>query len=357
MSDFLREVFGSDDKSPGERVNEALVQGWINGEELPAKESDVAKAKPKEEAPAFDLKSHCEAAVAELEPQVVARAATLNGEFKAEHAADVAAYKLECRRWGDFLSLFIERAGANGQLVRFSTSLNLGLARTIDIAHGATPNSDGAVLYEALTTNPAFDPRRQQMWMMDEIMELRVAQFGGGSRQSRRQRETPTLTAKDVVIRAATASGVPARPLFHLHEKKGSAPSVSHTAIELNGMDRDRGIPLGWNKTVKGFPRAATDDQISFRGARGTLYVPAGLGAKIHEQILQEIAQETCIVDDDAENGLLIRQGERLHLLVRCPSKGTPTLLSVPPRIRTAAEARAWTFGLTANEFNPAKET
>lgn len=103
--------------------------------------------------------------------------------------------------------------------------------------------------------------------------------------------------------------------------------------------------------------RAAVDDTITFAGAGATLFVPAGLGESVRDKIMAEIAQETCIVDDDEEHGLLIRQGERLHLLVRCPSKGTPTLLSVPPRIRTSAEARAWTFGMTAKDFNPGKET
>lgn len=45
------------------------------------------------------------------------------------------------------------------------------------------------------------------------------------------------------------------------------------------------------------------------------------------------------------------------YLLVADPSTGRDYYLRVPPRVQTAAEAAAWTFGLTATEYQPARET
>jgi hypothetical protein len=45
------------------------------------------------------------------------------------------------------------------------------------------------------------------------------------------------------------------------------------------------------------------------------------------------------------------------YLLVADPSTGRDYYLRVPPQLRTAAEAAAWTFGLTAGEYRPAQET
>jgi hypothetical protein len=45
------------------------------------------------------------------------------------------------------------------------------------------------------------------------------------------------------------------------------------------------------------------------------------------------------------------------YLLVSDPSTGRDYYLRVPPHMRTAAEAVAWTFGLTAAEYKPARET
>jgi hypothetical protein len=49
--------------------------------------------------------------------------------------------------------------------------------------------------------------------------------------------------------------------------------------------------------------------------------------------------------------------GVARYLLVADPSTGRDYYLRVPPQVRTAADAVAWTFGLTADEYDPAKET
>jgi hypothetical protein len=45
------------------------------------------------------------------------------------------------------------------------------------------------------------------------------------------------------------------------------------------------------------------------------------------------------------------------YLLVADPSTGRDYYLRIPPSVQTAEEAAAWTFGLTAAEYQPARET
>ena len=67
-------------------------------------------------------------------------------------------------------------------------------------------------------------------------------------------------------------------------------------------------------------------------------------------------------IDVDECHGSLYRaelfDDEPLQMLrVRCPSTARTYFLRVPPQMRTAMEARAWTFGMTAKEFAPAVES
>jgi hypothetical protein len=45
------------------------------------------------------------------------------------------------------------------------------------------------------------------------------------------------------------------------------------------------------------------------------------------------------------------------YVQVEDPSTGREYYLRVPPSIQTAAEAVAWTFGRTTDEYHPAQET
>lgn len=64
------------------------------------------------------------------------------------------------------------------------------------------------------------------------------------------------------------------------------------------------------------------------------------------------------VLDDNERDGALIRQPNGdVQLYVRCPSKGDLHVIMVPPHMRTAHQARAWTFGLEAKDFSPVKET
>jgi hypothetical protein len=40
-------------------------------------------------------------------------------------------------------------------------------------------------------------------------------------------------------------------------------------------------------------------------------------------------------------------------VLVKCPSSGRDYVLRVPPAMKSARDAVAWTFGMTAKEYQP----
>lgn len=79
------------------------------------------------------------------------------------------------------------------------------------------------------------------------------------------------------------------------------------------------------------------------------------------ERFLGELG---AIVVDESPRGVLyevdlIDDPERVAHYVQVQDASTPRqyLLRVPPRIRTAAEAVAWTFNCSTKKYQPIKET
>ena len=74
-----------------------------------------------------------------------------------------------------------------------------------------------------------------------------------------------------------------------------------------------------------------------------------GLAAYLKDSGAEEINAD--------ETGVLVRRqtsGEPvMAVLVKCPSTGRNYVLRVPPSIRTAREAVAWTFNIAADKYQP----
>jgi hypothetical protein len=75
-----------------------------------------------------------------------------------------------------------------------------------------------------------------------------------------------------------------------------------------------------------------------------------------------KLTKEAKTTDTSSVDGELMTielpEDENLNLLhVKDPSTAREYFLRVPPNIKTAKEARAWTFGFEAEDFNPVKET
>lgn len=73
------------------------------------------------------------------------------------------------------------------------------------------------------------------------------------------------------------------------------------------------------------------------------------------------LAESVRCIDVSPTDGALYsaRQGANVvnFLVVTCPTKGDHHVMLLPRRFETAREARAWTFGVTENEFETGAET
>ena len=79
-----------------------------------------------------------------------------------------------------------------------------------------------------------------------------------------------------------------------------------------------------------------------------------------YARFLSQIEHE--VVDQDGEQELVkLRWHPREEVLVlvkvKCPSTGAFYTLRVPPRMKTVKAAIAWTFGISADDYTPVKET
>lgn len=74
-----------------------------------------------------------------------------------------------------------------------------------------------------------------------------------------------------------------------------------------------------------------------------------------------KIVDEAQVLDESSDGKLLkipLQEDEDIVLVhVKDPSTDREYFLRVPPKVKTAREARAWTFGFEADDFNPVKET
>jgi len=68
-------------------------------------------------------------------------------QYCSEHEARKEAYKFSCKKYGDFLSLFIEGI-MQGEIRKYSTTINLGLVKDISLETGFSPNRDKSVRYK-----------------------------------------------------------------------------------------------------------------------------------------------------------------------------------------------------------------
>lgn len=198
-------------------------------------------------------------AIAE-EPEALDRADELMASFEAEFARDTAEYRFECRRWGDFLSLFIARPVYSWRsevptVETYATAVNLRETREIKLLCGRAPDRDGELEYMANWTSDNRD----------------AVATGTGCGTS------PAPKGYHYVV-SPEYPRIPGRSLFSLDVR----------------ADRDCGMVMHHHEEkprhrTPNYPRPAEDDRIRFEGIDATVYAPAGRGQEIHETILQEI--------------------------------------------------------------------
>lgn len=220
-------------------------------------------AEPNEKYP-----EHLEVMAKAAEAEALAKNDTLLAEAIAEHERQVAGYHFECKRQGDFLSVFIERNG--NPTVRqadydwypvpernYATALNLSCTREIKLVIGNAPDQNGALAY-------GFD-------MPDDA--------GSGARVG------GTMFGKYAPHKGAH---------YEIHPRYPKPP-YSRSLFELDPepqpQQQFQGMYVGddsYNIKYKtpGYVRIATDDSIRFEGIRATIFAPAGVGQSVYEAVL-----------------------------------------------------------------------
>ncbi len=196
------------------------------------------------------------------ETEALAKADELLASYEAEHHAQTNGYIFDCKRWGDFLTLFVERKANPGhwrdqdQPSKIAASLNIGNVKRVRITEGHAPDRGQSFGY---TFTPVSDENGP------------VRSWSSGER------------LRDGVIYAVTPTydGLPSwRPLLVEDEKARDCFTSYHEY-------QPHGYHIG--RRTENYPRPAEDDVIHFDGIGQRLHVPAGMGQEIHNRIMAEI--------------------------------------------------------------------
>lgn len=209
----------------------------------------------------FDAHAEFVRRAKEAEPAAMARADEIMSRLQAADERDAAAYNFDCKRFGDFLTVFMVRNGrvSTGRIlpVRFSASINLGRTDRISLVAGRPPDRDGRLHY--LPTIKTVEGSSCSYGYA--IGNLPVPSAG-------QVRAVEPCFPEDDGDRLCTRTGT-ASP-------RGAAdPFWGDRQIQYASAP---------------FPRAARDDAIVFDGADTVILAPAGLGQSVLNKIMAEIA-------------------------------------------------------------------
>jgi hypothetical protein len=136
-----------------------------------------------------------------------------------------------------------------------------------------------------------------------------------------------------------------------LHNEKG--PAVTYSDGTVVHCWRGIRVPSEWIEGTPDPALALTWENVEQRRCLAEI-----LG---WSRVLEQLDPVTVDRDDDPEIGELLRvdlpdaTGEQF-LKVRCGT-GRDFVLPVPPNVRTAREANAWTYGLEPDELEPEVRT
>jgi hypothetical protein len=210
----------------------------------------------------------------ELAPEVEAEQPEWLEKYKKEYEADVDGYKFDCRRHGNFLSLFMTRNGnptSEGPLTLFgripnqdrelATTINLMQSREIRFTLGHAPDLGGAVqwpyycamLGDSTGTSGSIGGTQFGNYKARDGYQWKV------------QKPEPWVPH--------------GRPLFGLDPP---ARKDDHNVYYAH----DDSYKIKFHVACA---RAAKDDVIRFEWVGATVYAPAGLGSDVHAKILKAL--------------------------------------------------------------------
>lgn len=225
---------------------------------------DAADKYRQQRADEAKVSAEIEALAVTAETEALTKADALLAEAIAEHERDCGGYKFECRRWGDFLSLFIERQVIDWGFEprpylakTYATSVNIRETRELKLIEGNGPDSNGNLEYHVALRG-------------DD------GSSGWGTGYGR----APAPNGYHYYVWPDYPTTKPTRRLFALDPR----PEPN----DRYGMVMDMNDYQPKHRTPN-YPRAASDDQIRFEGIGATLFAPAGHGRAVYEKILREI--------------------------------------------------------------------
>lgn len=196
---------------------------------------------------------------------VLEKRSELEEKFKEEYERDCAGFAFRCERWGAFIMLHIERKGnptepcnsywGDPHEREYAISLNISLISTVKLELGSTPDQQGDISFYF-------------------FYKYGGNSIGGTGLDGHSiPREGYSISVYPNILNAPYS-----RPLYI----PDTAPNGNASANFGGNYSSDYQIQY----KIREFPRAAEDDKIIFGGIGSTLYVPAGRGAKVQEQIL-----------------------------------------------------------------------
>lgn len=185
-----------------------------------------------------------DAKIDNLEVEHLRKAHGLFEKYKADHEKDFNGYEFSALRYGDYLSLFIQRDGK-----KVVHGVNIRDTKVIDLELGRAPDRDGIVSYIL-----------QCRWV-DAWSDVNGQSHHEGRREVR-----------EVYVNPPTKE-------FHF------------ATFVVWGPNSDNGCGSSFEhsqRVIEGYPRDARDDRLVFREV-GTLFCPAGHGEAVYKQIMAVI--------------------------------------------------------------------
>ena len=210
---------------------------------------EPAVVKSKEDIFWDDLEKSTQDKCKEIEAELLTKKAELLQKYQDEHNTDVTNFKFECKRYGDFLTIYVERFIYTDKIDNHCSAIPLRNLSQIRFIEGNIPDENGVLNYNVVYTR--------------ERESRNVYNYGPGK----------IIGLQEVA------------PLEHFDDW--------NRIFELSGQSSDAkrrrysNRPIAKYKT-ENYPRMAEDDVIAL-DTIGNLYIPAGLGKGVYDTIMNEM--------------------------------------------------------------------
>lgn len=208
-----------------------------------------------------DWPAELERLAVEAEKEALAKADDIFAQAADEHQRQTRGFAFECRRWGDFLAVFIQRLGNDTSKYwgekpekKVVASLNLGKTPIIKLTGGHCFDRRGEVHYD---------------------YSLQSDDGGGLVIWDGSYRISPPPKGYQYKVRPSLPYIAPCRPMLRTGSGEkhrgsyGPSPAIRHVTPD--------------------YPRPARDDEIHFADIDITIFAPAGMGRGVYDAILAEI--------------------------------------------------------------------